>query len=113
MQSTVSNGNGVLADAHLLPVSHIGYTNGRHVLAYIRSTKKQMHLGVLDPLMFFVESCRKEVEFSEKTFLSSSLGHLMVYFAQICGVKTNWSEGVKYALMHRIHAYMLSLTLML
>ncbi|KAG6637872.1 subtilisin-like protease SBT5.4 [Carya illinoinensis] len=34
-----SNGNGVSADPHLLPTSHISYTDGQRVFAYLRSTK--------------------------------------------------------------------------
>lgn len=43
LANNVSDGNGVLADAHLLPASHIGYTEGQHVFAYIRSTKYALY----------------------------------------------------------------------
>lgn len=33
------NGNDVLAEPHLLPASHINFTDGRYVFAYIKSTK--------------------------------------------------------------------------
>lgn len=33
------NGNGVLADPHLLPTSHISYSDGQRVFAYLKSTK--------------------------------------------------------------------------
>ncbi|KAE8685275.1 Subtilisin-like protease SBT5.3 [Hibiscus syriacus] len=35
-------GNEIIADAHLLPASHINYTNGLAVFAYIKSTKHPM-----------------------------------------------------------------------
>jgi len=34
-----SNGNELLSDAHVLPASHIKYSDGQQVLAYIKSTK--------------------------------------------------------------------------
>ncbi|XP_018825817.1 subtilisin-like protease SBT5.4 [Juglans regia] len=49
LANNVSDGNGILADAHLLPASHIGYTDGQHVLAYIRSTKNPV--ASLTPVM--------------------------------------------------------------
>ncbi|KAG2678316.1 hypothetical protein I3843_12G140400 [Carya illinoinensis] len=49
LANNVSDGNGVLADAHLLPASHIGYTEGQHVFAYIRSTKNPV--GSISPVM--------------------------------------------------------------
>lgn len=33
------SGNEILADPHLLPASHLNYTNGVAVFAYINSTK--------------------------------------------------------------------------
>lgn len=41
------NGNGLSADPHLLPTSHISYDDGQLVLAYISSTKYTLSLSAL------------------------------------------------------------------
>ena len=33
------SGNDVVADPHVLPVSHLNYTDGKHVFDYIKSTR--------------------------------------------------------------------------
>lgn len=33
------NGDEIIADAHLLPVSHVSYTDGQSIYQYINSTK--------------------------------------------------------------------------
>lgn len=33
------SGNDIVADPHVLPVSHLNYTDGKHVFDYIKSTK--------------------------------------------------------------------------
>ena len=33
------NGNDILAEPHLLPASHINFTDGKYVIAYINTTR--------------------------------------------------------------------------
>lgn len=39
LANNVLNGNEIIADAHVLPASHINYTDGLAVFTYINSTK--------------------------------------------------------------------------
>lgn len=39
LANDVSTGNEIIADAHVLPVSHINYTDGNLVFDYIKSSK--------------------------------------------------------------------------
>ncbi|GMI98593.1 AUXIN-INDUCED IN ROOT CULTURES 3 [Hibiscus trionum] len=42
LANNILTGNEIIADAHLLPASHINYTDGLAVFAYINSTKRPM-----------------------------------------------------------------------
>lgn len=39
LANSEQNGDELTADAHLLPASHVSYTDGRSVYQYINSTK--------------------------------------------------------------------------
>lgn len=59
LANNVSDGDGVIADAHMLPASHIGYADGQRVLAYISSTRYTINVRLstlyFHKLIFFLQ----------------------------------------------------------